>query len=502
MYQRLRFRRQFLLTRSPIATLADWTCLQIDQYYLYVHPDLEVTESKGAPALVILIGYIFDPSNPAKRNEEIVSEIISLVNGFEDLIAAIKPFAGNYALIYRDETKLAILHDAYGVREIYYCTQPNRVICGSQPNLLETFSKPKLEITSSQNILDFYKYDMKPIRLGRLWVGDETYYQDVRHLVPNHYLDIRLLTAKRYWPNRRLERMDLHTAVMKSCNYLKGTLQAVTSRYAAMMAVTSGWDSRSLLAASKEIHDKIYYFINKEPPLNDKSPDIRIPRGIFNKLNIPFHIHDVSGPVDEEFKKVFLSNTFWANEHLLPTIYNVYFKKHQDKVNLLGLGELGRVYYGEAPSDLDGYYLARSLKYKRSRYAIRQCERWLWEAGRIAQAFNVDIMKLFLWENLIANWGAVGNSESDIAIEEFDPYSSHYICEIMLSFDRTQGDLFKGMIKEMWPELLDFPFNPPATMTDWLKWWLDRLGLFHPLRRQMYKFDRWRYHKLLNPSYV
>jgi len=80
----------------------------------------------------------------------------------------------------------------------------------------------------------------------------------------------------------------------------------------------------------------------------------------------------------------------------------------------------------------------------------------------LAEECNVDIMKLLLWEALLGNWGAVGNSESDIAIEEFDPYNSHYIYEIMLSVDSVQGDLFEGTFKEMWPELLDYPFNPPA----------------------------------------
>jgi hypothetical protein len=500
MYENLKFRRQFLLTRAPIKQLADWKCFQMGAYHLYAHPDLEVTEKKETSALVLLIGYIFDPFHPTKTNLEIVSDIVSRVNDFEDLVSVLKPYAGRYAIIYRDKTHSLILHDPYGVREIYYCTQPNRVICGSQPNLIDTFSEPKLGITTNQNILDFYKNDMKSVRLGRSWVGDETYFQDVKHLMPNHYLGIGSLTSNRYWPNRRLEKMDLSIAVKQSCDYLKGVLKAVTSRYDVMMAVTAGFDSRSLLAASREVRDRIYYFINKEPPLSDRSPDIRIPRDIFNKFHIPFHVHDVSGPVDEEFKKVFLNNTFFAIERSLPTIYNVYFKKFQDKINLLGIGEIGRQYFGDAPLDLDGYYLARSLKYRRSMYATTQCERWLREAKGIAETYNLDIMKLFNWENLLPNWGAVGNAESDIAIEEFDPYSSYYIMEIMLSVDQNQGGIFEGMFTEMWPELLDFPLNPPETMSDWIKQWLSRVGFFQPLKRGIYRFDRWKYRRLMRVS--
>jgi hypothetical protein len=476
--------------------LTDWRYLQIDKYHLYAHPDLEVTVTEGTSALVLLIGYIFDPNHPSKTNEEIVVDIIARVSGFEDLITVLKPYAGRYAIIYQDETTFTIQHDPLGLREIYYCAQPNRVICGSQPNLLDALSEPKLGITKNHNILNFYKHDMELVRRGRLWVGEETYYHSVKHLMPNHYLDIGSLIAKRYWPNRVLEKMELSVAAKQSCDYLKGVLEAVTSRYDVMMAVTSGIDSRSLLAASRDIQGKIYYFINKEFPLNDKSADIRIPKTMFNRLNIPFHVHDVDGPVDEEFRKVFLSNVFMSADLILPTIYNVYFKNHANKVNLLGVGEIGREYYDEAPRDIDGYYLAHCLKYKRSMYATAQCEKWLRETKEIAEVYNVHIMRLLLWECLLGNWGVVGNSESDIAIEEFDPYDSHYIYEIMLSVDRTQGDLFEAIFKEMWPELLEFPFNPPETMSDWISHCLARMGLFKLLKSGKYRYDRWRYHRL------
>jgi hypothetical protein len=499
-YDRLRYRRQFLLATNKISDLSNWQHREVGDVHLYAHPDLEITVKENPLQLVLLIGYIFDPFHPERTNDEIISDVHTRARGYTDFFNLIKSYTGRYAIIFRDQASFVILHDPYGVREIYYCTQPNSIICGSQPNLINSFSFPTLNISSNKDLLHFYRHDMKPVRLGRLWVGEETVYADLHRLRPNHYLDIKNLSAKRYWPNTKIQKLDLATAVNRSCSYLKGALKAVTSRHKVMMAVTSGYDSRSLLAASKDIQSQVYYFINKEPPLSDNSPDIRIPRSMFAKLGIPFHIHNVSGPVDDRFKEIFLNNTFWANDHLLPTIYNVYYNSHQDKVNLLGLGEIGRVYYGGAPSKLDGYFLARTLKYRASYYAALQCEKWLTEAKRVAQDQDIDIMKLFLWEELIGNWGVVGNSESDIALEEYDPYSSHYIGEILISFDPSQGDLFREMIKEMWPELLEFPFNPPNRLSDWIKALLIQSGLFFPLRKQWYLLEKWRYRRLWNVS--
>lgn len=482
------------MTNSSVAELSDWQHQMVGDAHLYTHPDLFVTEKSGQSGWLILLGYIFDPENPNRGNEEILSDVLSRVKSFTELINVLKPFAGRYAIIYKDEYSFRILHDPLGLREIYYCTRPNRVICGSQPNLLELYSEPKIGITTDEGIRHFYEHEMPQVRSRRLWVGDETYFQNVKHLMSNYCLDIRTMTAKRYWPNRRLDRMELCDAARKASEYLTGVLKAVTSRYDVMMAVTSGMDSRSLFAASKEVKDKIYYFINKHKHLSESSSDICIPRSMFSNLGIPFHIHEYETTVNEEFKKIFLSNVFLSTELMLPAIYSVYYKQHKNKVNLLGVGEIGREYYGEAPPDLDGYYLARCLKYKNSKYATAQCEKWLRETKDVAQSCNVDIMRLLLWECLLGNWGVVGNSESDIAIEEFDPYDSHYIYEILLSADQTQGDLFEAMFKVMWPDLLQYPFNPPDTAKDRIKTLLSKVGLMKHIKRARYKYDRWKYH--------
>ena len=82
-------------------------------------------------------------------------------------------------------------------------------------------------------------------------------------------------------------------------------------RHTLMMAVTSGNDSRLLLASSRDLRNKIYYFINNES-LGHRHPDIAVPQSMFEHLGIPFHIHDVPDDMDEEFERVSL------REYLLP----------------------------------------------------------------------------------------------------------------------------------------------------------------------------------------
>jgi hypothetical protein len=320
-----------------------------------------------------------------------------------------------------------------------------------------------------------------------LWPGDSTQFDEVKHLLPNHYLDLYKIKCHRYWPNIPLRKMELKEAVPKCARFLQGTMKAAAHRHSLMMAVTAGLDSRTLLAASKNICDSLYFFINKEDRLNDKSSDIRVSKEIFKRTNLPFHVHEISKEVSPEFKKIFFNNVFLAHEMSLPVIYNIYHKHHSHRVNILGVGELGRTKFYDEPKKLTPYYLAYMLRHRKSSYAVKECEKWLNDSSPIAQKYGLNAMTLFWWEILIGNWGSVGNSESDIAIEEFDPYASHLLYEMFLSVDkkyRTFKDnvLFDELIKFMWPELLEVPVNPPDSVKDWYLIALQKMKLEFPAR--------------------
>lgn len=497
----LRFRRQFLLSREAVIPLSSWNRLSLaNGYILYSHPDLGITFKESHGVSIALLGYLFDPVSYGKSNAEILDALIDISGTFEAFIETIKGYVGRYVFIYMNKNEFNLVHDPLALREVYFCTSMNRIICGSQPNLIKDYSVPAISVTDDDAIRLFYERDMKNVRLGRLWVGDETYYEGIKHLLPNHYLNILELKSVRYWPRQSIIKVNLDDAVHRSCSFLQGALKAASNRNDLMMAVTGGVDSRTLLGASKEIKDKIYFFINKHKALDDKHPDIYIPASIFKKIGTPFHIHQVEGEVEEEFKKIFLNNTFLSQERLLPAIYNIYFKRHSHRMNVLGVGEIGRTFYGEEPKGLDGYFLARSIKYKNSPYAVAQLQKWLDSTRPFTRKYGVNIMTLLLWEQLLGNWGAVGNSESDIAIEEFDPYNSHYLYETMLGVDKKyakygESILFQEMIKQMWPELLEYPINPPYRKSDIIKRSLKRIKLYSMTKSLIYRLDRMRFNR-------
>ena len=497
--ERLSYRRQFLLSREIIPALSDWniSSLRAD-LHLHAHPDLEVHLKERKEAKLALLGYIFDPEDHKKSNDAILSDIIAASNTFGAFLETIKRYTGQYVIIFLNDEISNVIHDPLGLREVYFCTSSNRVICGSQPNLLNEYSDPPLGITTDPAIRHFHDHELPQIRSGRFWIGDETYFRDIKHLLPNHYLDARSLRPQRYWPRERLAGVDLDESVRRCSSFLQGALRAAAHRQDLMMAVTSGTDSRTLLAASKDISPGIYYFINKHQGLEAGHPDISVPSSIFKRIGLPFHIHSLEGDIDPKFRETFLKNTFLSADLNLSAIYHVYYKEHSHRMNVLGVGEIGRTFFGPEPRQIDGFYLARSLKFKHSRYAVDQCQQWLDATLPAARQHGVNTMTLLLWEQLLGNWGVVGNSESDIAIEEFDPFNSHYLYENLLGVDKKyakygESTIFRELIRSMWPELLEFPINPPCKKADYVRLFLLKAGILSPLKKIAYRVDRLRF---------
>jgi len=405
-------------------------------------------------------------------------------------------------LIYIDNKSFNIIQDALALREVYYSKSNNLVICGSQPNILVNFSNPLIKESKDPLLNDFKCFQSPQVREGRLWVGDSTAFEGVKHLLPNHFLDLLTLESHRYWPNTPLPRIELDDAVAKCSSFLQGALKAVAHRHQLMMAITAGFDSRVLLAASRDLRGSIYYFINKIDELNEQHPDIKIPKEIFKRIGIDFHVHEYSKDVPDDFREIYFKNTYFSRETLLPVIHNIYYKNHSEKMNILGVGEIGRTKFYDEPNKVTPYYLSYMLHHRKSPFAVNECEKWLLASKDIAHQYGLNIMTLFWWEILIGNWGSVGNSESDIAIEEFDPYASHFIYETFLQVDskyRTfkKNRLFTELVRYMWSELLDVPVNPSETIKAKFQDVLYSIGLEYELRYLKARFHEVYYHLFL-----
>jgi hypothetical protein len=495
MIASLRFRRQFLVATETLDMDEWWRCIPCGHLYLYVHRDLQLTQAGRPGRSLWLLGDVYDPEVPVADNDSVVASVLDASRSVDDVLRACERLVGCYVALFRSGGSMAAFTDARGMREVYYSTAPNRVRIASQPHLLARVAHPPVMASTRAELSEYTRQHLRDSR----WIGDETAFEGIKHLLPNHWLDVNEGRASRYWPWKPVLKQSPTAAAASISRLLRGSIEAMVTRHPVMMALTAGTDSRTLLAASKGVRDRVEYFVNDEN-LGVAHPDIVVPRRMCAALNLPFRVNAVPQAVDASFRRTFYENTHLADERLLPAIYGVYYRQDPVRRCMQGIGEVGRTFYGTAPRRLVPFLVASKLGYARSEYALRQAAKICAELGAAAAVGHINVMALLYWEQRLGNWAATRVSESLIAIDKIDPFNSHRIYELMLgvsdthkNFERDICPLFRLLVQEMWPELLRWPVNPPFSFRTRTVALLRRSGLYAVGRELNYRLKYTRY---------
>ena len=182
----------------------------------------------------------------------------------------------------------------------------------------------------------------------RLWIGDGTIYSEVKHLMPNYFLDVLNIKTERYWVIEDVNAsQEMDSAVMAAGEILRGSIKAISSRYDCMLAVTAGWDSRAF-TASKDVQDRIRYFVSTMNRLTPEHMDIKVPSKLLKKLGLKLNIVDNLSPVSEEIETTLQRNVTMARNLPKTLTIQYHFDHSGDKVNINGnASEIIRSFYGD-----------------------------------------------------------------------------------------------------------------------------------------------------------
>lgn len=492
--ERLRFRRQYLISPIQVSGLDQWKQFAFEDksYFVYAHPDISTEFVKSDGKELLLLGYWFNADAPEKTDRENLLQLLHSKD-FEALSQNIANFSGRFVLIYKDAGEFKIIHDTFGLREIYYTTQGGKIWAATQPNLLAKFLK--LIKRSDPGFLEFINCGEFRTDREKFMIGDNTLYEDVKHLLPNHLLNIRTGTTERYWPTKHLDKIPYREAVEISANMLKGFLKAAYLRNQLIVPLTAGYDSRLILAATKEFKDELPYFIYNYPHLGYNNPDIYIPLKLSELLKFNFKVYEVLKPseVDVKFKEVFEENYTLPN--YIHAHYNFY-NHFENKMNLLSMGsELGRqnASFINPYTPVNGQTLTtfHEWPYPPLTYPIEQTEIWLKEVNDILEEYQMNVLMLFFWEQMLGNWGAQGTTLADISIETYSVFNCRRLMEVMMSVDKKykrnyEYKFYTDLIKKLWPEVLKQPINPPISLKEKIAYYTSRVGIY-PLVKRFYK---------------
>lgn len=465
------FRRQFILSSFPGYQFDDWKNSRIGENgYLSVHPDLEVASAGSKKSSLTLLGFAIDPFSPEKSNQQIVEDMVAGNPTFDEIIRKTEPFGGRWLFIYQNGNDLKIFSDPCGNRPVYYLkTNDDTFLCGPNPAIMQHFHPIKENITPEiQQVLDHPMFKIKE----QAWIGNETIYKDVYHLMANFYLDVNTKEVKRFWPYAPMGHLTLKEATGLSAKILKGSLDGIGRRHKLSVAVTAGWDSRVIMAASKDVKENVTYFVSLKGTEPDNFHEKVVPVELFEKMKMPFYVQTCNVEVNPEFKKTIETNVSMARTYLQKT-KNIY-KYHLDfdgMINVNGnASEIGRVCVRPIfPEKASGKaFLKKNYISYGGEYYKKQLDQWVEEVRPYCLANGLNIWDMFYWEQRMGNWGSVYPSEQDIAIDQFSPFNNRLLITTMLSLDekyRKYPDykLHYEIIRALWPETLQVPvgIQPP-----------------------------------------
>lgn len=495
----LKFRRQFLFTPKKCEQLNEWQITEIGKYTLYVHPDCQITIKKSQFYEIGLVGYVIDPSNPEKNNAAILDDL-SLSRSIKEMGEKLYPYGGRFVLIIKTKDDYTIFHDACGLKSVYYTKFENEAYVASQPLLF----KLQIPLTKGDRFESYYKSTYVKYEVEHWIPCGTSLYDDVFQLVPNHYFNISSFKQVRFWPNKAVTSITLDEAVQKVSSILNKSLVAANQRFKLALALTAGWDSRTVLSACKPIVKDLYIYTLQYRDLTFSSFDIKIPRDIVSTIGHDHHVIDCRKELNLNFKELYLGNT--DNPHLYDWgfIANGMIGGYpSERIAIKGnCAEIGRCFFykdgKQKPVKSANDILDLVADWKKIKFVKEQITDWFTgiKASEINKSYS--LLDLFYWEHRMGSWQSQSQLEWDIIQETFTPFNNRELLETMLSVDviyrkGPEYKLFKSVIHNLWKETLQSPINPKTNTEQVLnvvKSVLKEVGLFAAIKENVNKFKR------------
>ena len=493
----LRFRRQFLVTYEPLKTFANWQHIKYKDksFYVYAHPDLEmsVAYNDKKDIVLILLGFALDPEYPNKSNKEITNELATSTETVEGFSKLVTNLAGRFVFILSLSNNIYIYHDACGLRTVYYAYYNSKTYISSQPLL---FSK-LFNLKPSEHYYTFNKSFHKLSDIEYWLPSGITLYENIYHLMPNHYLDVTRVKQRRYWPDRPITEQGFDKSVQRVANMLVKLMFSINLRYDLAFSLTAGWDTRVLLAASKKIVNDLYIYTLQYRKLTKNSSDIKIPISMLNEMRIKHHLFDCKSGMDREFHKLYKKNVDLAHDDGAKIAFGMFNKYPQDRIHVKGTcTEIIKCEYnlhGEHVDICSPNKLAALVDgWNEIPFIVEQLDGWLEDAKKVCTNSNINVLDLFVWEHRIGSWQAQSQLEWDIVQEVFSPFNYRPLLEVMLGNPvkyRKLPDylLQQRIINYLWPALLKWPINPLSKMDMFRNWYrklLKGMGIYKQVKGQ------------------
>ena len=469
--ERLLFRRQFILGPRFAEKFNSWKRIQVrNDICLTVHPDLPTHQVSSKNRAISLLGYILDPNDPKANDADILNRLLRDLcasAGLNDFFKCTYDLGGRWILIVDDGKEIRLHHDAVGYRQVFFTDLSfcSELWCASQPALIAEVLGYQIDDEAKEFI-----NLCKGVNKEYWWPGDSTPYRETKCLLPNHCLDLKTGLHHRLWPDAPLRFLSLTDSVEKCAGLLQGLIKSAANRFKLAMTLTAGRDTRLLLAAAREMADKLDFYSFIYWDMTKEHADVVIPSRILSRLGLKHHIIQCPVSMESEFERFYVTNVAFAHDVWGTIAQGLYHDYPSDSVcvkgNAIPIAKCNYLYKlpkSERKKKITAATLARLNNIPDNDFAIKAFEKWLAQLGDV---HNIHVLDLFQWEQREARWQAMSQNEWDIVQEVFVPYNCRSLLTHLLSIPEEYRRpptyaMHQALTARLWPELLSEPINPP-----------------------------------------
>lgn len=387
-----------------------------------------------------------------------LAEKLNQAVNLEALIEASKYLVGRYVIVAQFEEALYILPDATGTVPVnYYLVDGTFAVSSNLALLRDLFN---LSISEQA----------KAIQKGALeqqhpMPNDLTVYQEVKNVLPNHYLDVRAQTAKRFFPIQKLAERSVEAAVDQTSEIVGRVLKKVLENEKVAIPLTSGFDSRLILSFFKDYTDDIVAYTFAHENFDSNTADIVVPTELSERFGFEYKVLPRKTLDKSQLKQAARDLAGMQNDRIIENAYTLAMSEFNDRSFIPGdIIPLAKSNFGQNLPDglaFISYLVTKSHNYSsENKQAIKN---WKDDLKPYLSSSNVSIYDLFFWENRWGRWFTNNAQNYDYVSNPLYIFNNRYLIELWLGVPRklrSKKAVHKGLITKQWPDLFEIPVNP------------------------------------------
>lgn len=448
---------QYFITNNTTIKVDGFNKVNCKDFFIYSHKNLSVTLAENKNCNLAILGFIINPFQPNLSNLDITKHITNL-GSKNEILSYLEKCSGRFVLLINLNKDTFVVNDFMAQRQVYYYFKDHFTYLSSNEKLLLDTLNLTPEISNKKQNLS---NDPVFLNIQEHWFLDLTSWDNRLHqLLPNHILNCKTKITERI-PFYNKESLTYNNVVNQSSFIIKKSILAISKRYKLQVPITSGYDSRLMLAACLSENLKMKNFIFNRKGTYVKR-DVKTAKILAKKYDLNFNIIDPK-QLSEDFISKFKSQ--FIIPRILQKTQNIQWfknnKQEEKHINIVGVGGgLLKAFYNQNKFN-SAEEIIKEVSVNKNKNNLEAILKWL----KTIKNNRLNKSDLFFLEIRTGLWANKTALELDFAeLEEFSPFNNKYFVYSILDNtsikQRKTLQFYNDLLEQTHLEITSIPLNP------------------------------------------